>query len=148
MAVQYAFVAANGEVQHVMSMGADSDYVDGQVYNGLTAKAVATAADAQDLINTKYFSDGEWFDRQARANQWQDWVDNAWTFNSERFWVYVRHERDLKLGESDWTQIQDVRFSVGVQSAWATYRQDLRNVPANNADCISINDIVWPTPPT
>jgi len=148
MAVQYAFVAANGEVQHVMSMGADSDYVDGQVYNGLTAKAVATAADAQDLINTKYFSDGEWFDRQARANQWQDWVDNAWTFNSERFWVYVRHERDLKLAESDWTQMPDVRFSVGVQSAWATYRQSLRNVPSNNADCISINDIVWPTPPT
>ena len=148
MAVQYAFVSANGEVQHVMSMGADSDYVDGQVYNGLTAKAVATAADAQDLMNTKYFSDGQWLDRQARVNQWQDWVDNAWTFNAERFWVHVRHERDLKLGQSDWTQMSDVNFNAGVKTAWITYRQALRNVPNDNADCISINDIVWPLPPS
>jgi len=62
--------------------------------------------------------------------------------------IEMRTIRDGMLADSDWTQMPDVRFSVGVQSAWATYRQSLRNVPANNADCISINDIVWPTPPT
>ena len=62
--------------------------------------------------------------------------------------IEMRTLRDGMLADSDWTQMQDVRFNVGVQSAWATYRQSLRNVPSNNADCISINDIVWPTPPT
>jgi hypothetical protein len=99
-------------------------------------------------MNTKYFSDGEWLDRQARVNQWQDWIDNAWSFNSERFWVHVRYERDLKLGQSDWTQMSDVSFNAGVKTAWITYRQALRNVPNDNADCVSINDIVWPSPPS
>jgi len=62
--------------------------------------------------------------------------------------IEMRTIRDGMLADSDWTQMSDVRFSVGVQSAWATYRQALRTVPANNADCVSINDINWPTPPT
>jgi len=61
--------------------------------------------------------------------------------------IEMRTLRDGMLADSDWTQMPDVRFNAGVQTAWATYRQALRNVPANNADCISINDIVWPTVP-
>ena len=147
MAVQYAFIASNGEVQHVMSMGADSDFVDGQVYNGLTAKAVASATDAQDLMNTKYYLGEQWHTREARTTQWQDWVDNAWSFNSERFWVHVRNERDVKLGQSDWTQIADSPLSGEAKAEWATYREALRDVPANNQSATSTEGVSWPTEP-
>ena len=60
----------------------------------------------------------------------------------------VRITRDKLLAESDWTHMPDVVFNAGVKAAWATYRQALRNVPADNSDCISISDIVWPTPPS
>tara|TARA_R110000764_G_scaffold45377_1_gene101855 strand:- start:16 stop:456 length:441 start_codon:yes stop_codon:yes gene_type:complete len=146
MAVQYALVADNGEVQHVISLGADSDYVDGQTYHGLLAKQVSNDIDPQELIETKYYRDG-WQTRVARENQWQDWVDYAWVFNSEKFISYVRSERDNKLWLSDWTQVPDSPLSDTDKAEWATYRQALRDVPENYSSATSIDDVVWPTKP-
>lgn len=147
MAVQYALVESSGEVQHVVSSGADSDYVDGQTYDGLVAVQVSSETDIHTLIQSKYRHKGEWVSREPRSDQWQDWIDYEWAFNSERFWTHVRQERDVKLAQSDWTQLTDVTFDLGVKAAWITYRTALRNVPANNSDCVSINDIVWPVSP-
>ena len=146
MAVQYALVADNGEVQHVISLGADSDYVDGQTYHGLLAKQVSNDIDPQELIETKYYRDG-WQARVARESQWQDWVDYAWVFNSEKFISYVRSERDNKLWLSDWTQVLDSPLSDTDKAEWATYRQALRDVPENYSSATSIDDVVWPTKP-
>lgn len=146
MAVQYALVADNGEVQHVISLGADSDYVDGQTYHGLLAKQVSNDIDPQELIETKYYRDG-WQTRVARENQWQDWVDYAWVFNSEKFISYVRSERDSKLWVSDWTQVPDSPLSDTDKAEWVTYRQALRDVPENYSSATSIDDVVWPTKP-
>ena len=146
MAVQYALVADNGEVQHVISLGADSDYVDGQTYHGLLAKQVSNDTDPQELIETKYYRDG-WQTRVARESQWQDWVDYAWVFNSEKFISYVRSERDNKLWLSDWTQVPDSPLSDTDKAEWATYRQALRDVPENYSSATSIDDVVWPTKP-
>tara|TARA_B110000285_G_C14923358_1_gene513708 strand:+ start:521 stop:910 length:390 start_codon:yes stop_codon:yes gene_type:complete len=59
----------------------------------------------------------------------------------------VRVQRDCLLIDSDWTQVVDSPLSDTQKSAWATYRQTLRDIPANNADVTSIDDITWPTPP-
>ena len=147
MAVQYALIADNGEVQHVVSSGADSDYVTGQVYHGLLAVQVSSDTDAHHLINTTYYVDGTWHSREPRSSPWQDWVGNAWAFNASAFWVHVRRERDIKLGVSDWTQMPDVHLNLGAEADWATYRQALRNVPADNADVTSLTEVSWPTVP-
>lgn len=60
----------------------------------------------------------------------------------------VRVQRDCLLIDSDWTQFPDSPLSDTQKSAWATYRQTLRDIPANNADVTSIDDITWPTKPT
>lgn len=39
----------------------------------------------------------------------------------------LRVERDRRLVESDWTQIPDVPVD---RDAWASYRQELRDLPA------------------
>jgi len=39
----------------------------------------------------------------------------------------VRAERNQKLAESDWTQLPDAKTTVDTE-AWATYRQQLRNI--------------------
>ena len=54
----------------------------------------------------------------------------------------VRTERDAKLRNSDWTQVADAPVN---QSAWATYRQALRDVPAQGGFPNTIN---WPTEPS
>ena len=46
---------------------------------------------------------------------------------TERKAEEVRERRDLKLANSDWTQVADAPVD---QQAWAAYRQALRDVPA------------------
>jgi hypothetical protein len=58
-----------------------------------------------------------------------------------KLWEDFRIERNIILNRSDWTQVPDAPVD---SSAWATYRQDLRDLPSNVVD---INDIVWPTEP-
>jgi hypothetical protein len=46
--------------------------------------------------------------------------------------IELRMERDARLSASDWTQASDV--TLDNKAAWATYRQALRDLPANTAD--------------
>jgi hypothetical protein len=53
----------------------------------------------------------------------------------------VREKRDLKLKNSDWTQVSDAPVD---QAAWATYRQALRDIPSQAG---FPNEVTWPTEP-
>ena len=55
--------------------------------------------------------------------------------------VLVRAERYELLETSDWTQVDD---SPVDKSAWATYRQSLRDLPAAEG----FPDVAFPTPPS
>jgi hypothetical protein len=55
--------------------------------------------------------------------------------------ILVRAKRDNLLSTSDWTQVDD---SPVDKSAWATYRQALRDVPSQAG---FPNTITWPTKP-
>jgi hypothetical protein len=61
------------------------------------------------------------------------------------YWKELRSLRDRKLTECDWTQIADVPLTQEQKTAWATYRQALRDVPANTEDP---KNPIWPTAPT
>ena len=52
----------------------------------------------------------------------------------------LRYRRDKKISESDWMANSDVTMS----DAWRTYRQALRDLPANTTDPANP---VWPTKP-
>jgi len=53
----------------------------------------------------------------------------------------VRAERNAKLSATDWTQVAD---TTADKTAWATYRQALRNVPTQSG---FPNNVVWPDAP-
>jgi len=53
----------------------------------------------------------------------------------------IREQRDLKLSSTDWTQVADAPVN---QAAWATYRQALRDVPAQTGFPW---EVTWPTTP-
>jgi|FLOH01.1.fsa_nt_gi hypothetical protein len=53
-------------------------------------------------------------------------------------WVEIRGERDALLNASDWMAMADRTLT----DAQATYRQALRDIPADYADPASV---VWPT---
>jgi len=52
----------------------------------------------------------------------------------------VRNWRNAQLAATDWTQIADAPVNA---SAWAAYRQQLRDLPAN----IDLENPVIPDPP-
>lgn len=103
-------------------------YTDAPQYNWLE----------QNLINgTPEYIDGEWF---------QTWVveelsdeDKAERLSST--WDQIRNERNERLKQSDWTQVQD---SPVDRNAWAEYRNALRNIPQDNDNPLNI---VWPVEP-
>jgi len=62
----------------------------------------------------------------------------------------VRKKRDILLKESDWTQGADVPDAI--KAAWTTYRQALRDMPADNSDVTLsadgvLSNVTWPTKP-
>ena len=63
------------------------------------------------------------------------------------FWSQVRIERDTLLLECDWTQTLDSPLTDSKKAEWVTYRQALRDVPANNSSAESYDDVTFPTQP-
>jgi len=62
----------------------------------------------------------------------------------------LREERSRRIATSDWMANSDVTMS----SAWKTYRQALRDLPASSTPKLDSNDmldmtsVTWPTEPT
>lgn len=57
----------------------------------------------------------------------------------------LRGERNELLKRCDWTQAADSPLSDAKKAEWATYRQQLRDLPANTSDPANPT---WPTPPS
>lgn len=62
----------------------------------------------------------------------------------EVFWQKLRTERNSILKDSDWSQLSDAPLTSSQKTAWVTYRQALRDLPANTEDP---KDITYPLPP-
>ena len=62
--------------------------------------------------------------------------------------AWIRPARENLLYRSDWTQSSDAPLTAAQKTAWATYRQELRDLPDQYPDLESASDIVWPVEPT
>ena len=72
----------------------------------------------------------------------RDAEEAAWAVGADtRAATSAREERDKLLSETDWMGNSDVTMS----SAWTTYRQALRNVPAQSG---FPTDVTWPVEPS
>ena len=80
---------------------------------------------------------------------------------SKAAWVELTEKRNRKLQASDWTQLPDSPLSDSKKGEWATYRQNLREIPNNlrshenyvsdeesNPSDNSITSWSYPTKPT
>ena len=78
------------------------------------------------------------------AEELQEIADRA--AEADLNFTTVRHERNAKLGHCDWTQIADAALGDHTAEEWATYRQELRDLPATYS---KVSEVVWPDdPPT
>ncbi len=66
----------------------------------------------------------------------------------------LRHYRDTLLRESDWTQFTDSPLTDSKKTEWKTYRQSLRDLPANSSPTLdsdgnlNMSSVTFPTEPS
>jgi len=102
--------------------------------------ALATNGDILEVAATPSYGAGEVLDWGAGSlvsGKWQRWTKRNKT-NSELM-VEVRATRDGLLAETDFYALSDVTMS----SDMTTYRQALRDLPAN----VDLSDITYPSKP-
>ena len=59
----------------------------------------------------------------------------------------IRNVRNGLLEESDWTQVNDCPLSDSKKQEWATYRQELRDLPSTHQSVNNIADVIFPSIP-
>lgn len=75
----------------------------------------------------------------------RDAEEAAWTSGKQaRDLADLRELRDIKLTQSDWTQVGDAPLDTATKTSWATYRQALRDLPSTVAD---LANPTWPVKP-
>ena len=66
----------------------------------------------------------------------------------------LRIERDKRLSACDWVSAKATDTGVAVTTAWKTYRQSLRDLPASASPSLDSNydldltSVTWPTEPS
>ena len=65
--------------------------------------------------------------------------------NTENAFAALRFQRDKLLAQSDWTQANDSPLAESKKAEWATYRQQLRDLPSNTSDPANLS---WPEKPS
>lgn len=66
------------------------------------------------------------------SNNVTSWLNKAKNNASEELGAEVRKQRDALLASCDWTQAADSPLGAEAKSAWATYRQALRDIPGQS----------------
>lgn len=69
----------------------------------------------------------------------------AATLTADEVLAVVRRRRNALLTACDWTQAADSPIPSADRSAWAEYRQTLRNLPDTITDAGTVE---WPTAPS
>ena len=115
-----------------------------QLLNDMGADVVFEGPQAQPTRYQVAFRDGveqingKWYTKHSVSEMDQEAKDSLDLSQSNS----VRSTRNTKLAECDWTQVLDAPVN---QTAWASYRQALRDVTAQEGFPWTIT---WPEAPT
>ena len=104
----------------------DTPIVDNRTQN-LTQDATPSLVDGAWTIG--------WTTSSKTSEETQAWDDSMASSN--------RGKRDALLAQSDWTQVADAPVDT---TAWATYRQALRDI-STHANWPNLDEADWPTKP-
>jgi hypothetical protein len=73
-----------------------------------------------------------------------DFTTKQWVKDQTMAVSDVSSKRQRLLYASDWTQLSNGPLTTAQQAAWATYRQELRNIPQQSGYPFNV---VWPVAP-
>jgi hypothetical protein len=94
---------------------------------------------------TQYVVNGQIVDlppRPSGAHWIFDFAVHEWKRDLQILEIEIKQQRNQALLQSDWTQLPDVPLET--KAAWATYRQELRDITEQPG---FPDNVIWPTPP-
>lgn len=147
------FVNQHGQIVSLIEVySSDDNYVDGTVdSDGITIQSwdeSLNVASAHEATQSYYWDGSSWQSRTPFPSPYHVWENASWSFDADRFFDKVRKQRDEKLAASDWTQtVSDSPLDSDQIEAWATYRQELRDLTDVLDGIESLDDVPWPTKP-
>ena len=98
-------------------------------------------------MSMKVLKSTEKLDYSLQIQQNESWIvasSKKETFKTDYVGA-LRQLRNTLLRESDWTQFTDSPLTDSKKTEWKTYRQQLRDLPANTSDPVNPT---WPTKPS
>ena len=104
-----------------------------------TEEEIASAGFTGPYERPEYNSEIETQEWNSESEQWI-----TTSIPDEVFWQKLRTERNFILMNSDWSQLPDAPLTSSQKTAWVTYRQALRDLPANTEDP---KNVTWPLQP-
>lgn len=85
-------------------------------------------------------------DKPNDNNYWEfDYENKVWIGDATSASLQVSTKRLTLLQQSDWTQLPNSPLTAEQQTAWATYRQELRDITTQSGYPFNV---IWPTPPS
>ena len=112
---------------------------------------------AKFAITDNDYNSIEWFDSRNKPSE-TDVINEVNRLIADEPMRLLRVERDKRLAESDWVVTKAIEQGTSVPSDWSTYRQALRDLPANATPVLGttiggnydpgVRDVVWPTTPS
>jgi len=116
----------------IESLAPNSDYVIfGDEYSGIEWRDTVNTKPTEEEVNKKIA------DLQAEEPLKQ-----------------LRAERNLRLAQTDWTQLKDIDLDIIRERNWKNYRQALRDLPSksnpklNSYGDLDMSSVDWPTKPS
>ena len=85
--------------------------------------------------------------RQGQENDLERALEASFSQSTILNWTKVSLIRNFLLMDSDWTQLGDAPVSADDKVKWQTYRQKLRDIPAEQGT-IAAESVVFPVTPT
>lgn len=96
--------------------------------------------------DTHYYQNGVVIEKPPKPSSYCFWDDVtfSWVDNAQLKAFEVKQTRNTMLFGSDWTQLPNNPLTTEQQAAWATYRQELRDI--TNQSGYPFN-VIWPVAP-
>ena len=109
---------------------------------------------AECLVRGDTYSGIEWLDKSQTQPTEEEVDAKLLELKAEEPMRLLREERDRRIVKSDWRIVKAKETSTNIPTAWKTYRQALRDLPASSTPKLDSNDyldmssVTWPTPPS
>ena len=118
-------------------------------YNGSEIKDTSKGIRFTDGVLSPKNWEAVWTDQEKkdRGITWTTTTNWAGGSEAAEKKIALREQRNMLLQECDWTQSPDSPLSNSKKTEWATYRTNLRNLPASY-DSVDDTGFAWPTKPS